>query len=492
MRPPLLPLLPLLLLLLSPSLLASDLPALGRIKHVVLLMEENRSFDHMCGFFPGVNGLTGDETNPYNTSDPSSKRVKVGKTSPYIGPFDPDHSTGPTTEKIFGDAGIASGCKVPKMDGFIEYEAKHHSDPTSVMNMFTPDRVPVIKALADNFLLFDRFFCSHPGPTWPNRLFQLMATSKGNTKTGKWDPKTLLYFGKTIFDRIEEAGLDWKFYYADAPLEMAMIAKLTFSPLRIRGWHAFMEDIAKGDLPAFSWVNPRWFVNKTSHEGANDQHPDHDVRLGEALMKEVYEALRASPKWNETLFIITYDEHGGFYDHVPTPLNVPAPDDSTSFPDKGFHFDRLGIRIPTLLISPWVQKGKVVSEPSEAQKPQNNSEFDLTSILSTVKKIFGYKDFLTKRDAWAATFEDHLSENEPRTDCPETLPDAPKSLGPEHAMREGEQPLNDLQIDIVNAFATLAGRKEVPTKQGEGSEWISAVVQDVLAGKHVYAEEKLQ
>eukprot|EP00466_Bigelowiella_natans_P002807 jgi/Bigna1/86537/estExt_fgenesh1_pg.C_110141 len=466
-----------------------NLPGLQHIKHVVLLMEENRSFDHMCGFFPGVNGLSGNESNPYNTSDPNSKRVPVGKTSPYIGPFDPNHNTPSTTEKIFGDAGIKEGCKVAKMDGFVEYEAKKHSDPTSVINMFTPERLPVMKALADNFLLFDRFFCSHPGPTWPNRLFQLMATSKGNTETTKWHPDTLLYFGETIFHKIEKAGLDWRFYYADAPLEMAMIAKLTFSPLKIHGWRRFMHDIETGSLPSFSWVNPRWFVNKTSNEGANDQHPDHDVRLGEGLLKEIYEALRASPAWNETLFIVDYDEHGGFYDHVPTPLGVPAPDDSKSFPDS-FDFTRLGIRIPALLISPWVAKGKVVSEPSEACKPFPNSEFDLTSILSTVKKIFNLDGFLTKRDAWAATFEDQLSEPEPRTDCPETLPEAPKSLGREHTMREAAQPLNHLQKDILSAFATLTGRNldTIPKLQGEGSEWVAAAVKDVLQGKHVYAD----
>ena len=82
--------------------------------------------------------------------------------------------------------------------------------------------------------------------------------------------------------------------------------------------------VAAGALPAFSWVNPRWFVNETTGEGASDQHPDHDVRMGEALLKEVYEDLRAAPTWNKTLFIITYDEHGGYYDHVPPPMNVPA------------------------------------------------------------------------------------------------------------------------------------------------------------------------
>ena len=277
---------------------------------VCFVAPQNRAFDHMLGYFPGVDGLKGDEFNLVNTSDPSSERVTVDNTSPYVGPFDPDHSTPATTDKIFGKDCLAKGCDTPTMSGFVEFEsARHGLEPSkSVMNMFTPDRVPIMSTLASEFAVFDRFFCSHPGPTWPNRLFQLMGSSKGDTETSKWDVNSTLYTGRTIFDNVEEAGHDWKFYYADAPLEMAMIEKLTFHPGKIHGWDRFKKDIREGDLPAFSWVNPRWFINMTSLEGANDQHPDHDVRLGEALMKEMYEELRASPKWNSTLFIITYDE----------------------------------------------------------------------------------------------------------------------------------------------------------------------------------------
>lgn len=463
-----------------------------KIKHVVLLMEENRSFDHMLGFRKGINGLKGTESNPYNTADPHSQQVTVLDNSPYVGPFDPDHSLSATTDKIFGLAGVHSGSMVPLMDGFIEYEKSihNHNDPTSVMNMFTPDRLPVMNALADEFAVFDRFFCSVPGPTWPNRLFQLLATSEGDTATSAWDPQTGLYTSKSIFHLVEEAGLDWKFYFADAPLEMAMIEKILLSPEKVHDWSRFKKDIRDGHLPAFSWVNPRWFVNLTTQEGASDQHPDHDVRLGEALMKEVYEMLRASPTWNETLFIITYDEHGGFYDHVPPPMNIPAPDKHPSFPDKGFGFDRLGVRIPVLLISPWVAKGTVISAPTNG--PFNNSEYDATSIIATVGKLFNFTSSLTKRDAWAATFEQYISEETPRTDCPLTLPAAPKSLGALHATEEGRQALNDLQKDIVKSFAALGGpdcdlcqEQALPLLQGEGSVWIEQVVKRLMEGKHV-------
>jgi len=451
------------------------------IKHIVLLMEENRSFDHMLGFMKGLDGLKGDESNPLSTLDPKSERISVQKTSPYIGPFDPNHSTPPTTQKIFGLAGLSTQTK-PKMDGFIEFAFHNasHKDPSSVMNMFTPDRLPVMTKLVEEFAVFNRFFASHPGPTWPNRLFCLMATSEGCTETGVTHPKTVLYTGKTIFDSIEEGGLDWKFYFADAPLELVMLEKLTLNPLKVKGWEHLFEDIAAGTLPAFSWVNPRWFVNTTTSEGANDQHPDHDVRLGEGLFKTMYEALRAGPKWNETLFIITYDEHGGFYDHVPTPLNVPAPDDSKSFPDS-FDFKRLGIRMPTLLISPWIEKGTVIGRPDG---PYPTSEYELTSIVGTVKKLFNLPSFLTKRDAWAGTFEKYLNRSEPRTDCPETLPNAPLSLGVEHAAAEAALPLNDLQQNIVDSFARLTGTppEKRPRLQGDGSEWIREQTELIMNG----------
>ena len=109
--------------------------------------------------------------------------------------------------------------------------------------------------LVEEFGLFDRFFASHPGPTWPNRLFQLMGTSKGCTETSHWDPETFLYDGKTVFDVVEDAGHDWKFYYADVPLELAMLEKLVEHPGKVHGWDRFKKDVREGDLPAFSWVS---------------------------------------------------------------------------------------------------------------------------------------------------------------------------------------------------------------------------------------------
>jgi len=210
-------------------------------------------------------------------------------------------------------------------------------------------------------------------------------------------------------------------------------------------------------------------------QGSNDQHPDHDISLGEQYYKDIYEALRSSPQWEETLFIITYDEHGGYYDHVPTPLNVPPPgDDEASYPDVGVKFDRLGVRIPTLLISPWIPKGLVVSAPPNEQKPANNSEYSLTSIIATTRKLLNMQSPpLTKRDAWSATFEQVLSLTEPRTDCPLHLPPASPPSSFYSAKTESLMPINDLQRQIMTVHAHLAG-SDFPDHlqhQGKVAEW---------------------
>eukprot|EP01061_Rhynchopus_euleeides_P010090 TRINITY_DN1943_c0_g1_i3.p1 TRINITY_DN1943_c0_g1~~TRINITY_DN1943_c0_g1_i3.p1 ORF type:complete len:690 (+),score=278.92 TRINITY_DN1943_c0_g1_i3:63-2072(+) len=465
----------------------SSAPGQGKIKHVIILMEENRSFDHVFGWLnrirggmQKINGLTGNETNVVQHKDGKRVTVTVDDKSPQIRyPIcDPDHGTPGTTYKIFGSsAGTGNGT----MGGFaqLEYnEGKENSDYCGVLSMFTPDKVPIITQLAQEFALFDEFYCSHPGPTWPNRQYGLAATSGGSTSTGAWyKGKTgTLFPQKTIMDQVAAANLTWRNYYNDTPWEMFM-ETIAHHPENTLSLDNFFRDAAEGTLPNYAWINPRSGINVTSGIGSNDQHPDHDMAAGEALYKDIYEALRASPQWNETLFVITYDEHGGYYDHMVPPSAPPPESHEESYPDKNFKFDRLGVRIPTLLISPWVKKGVVVPPPDKAA-------YDLTTLVATTRKLLQMDDeALTARDAWVATFE-HMLEglSQPRTDCPlhlvDPVPPVPPSMRP---VQEADLELNSLQKHIGAAHSHAAGKhsyddyndfgaREGISRQGDVSE----------------------
>jgi phospholipase C len=465
----------------APSTATTPLVAFP-IKHVIVLMEENRSFDHYFGWYQGVDGLKGSEYNLVNQSDPNSPKVYVDQFARNIAPCDPDHSTPATTHKIFGvPAAQQNNLTDPNMSGFVEWELLRGNELTNycaVMSTFTPADLPVLSALASEFVLMDRFFCAHPGPTWPNRIFTLSGTSAGLTETGTWYKNQVgqLFPQPTIFDQLASEGLSWKQYFNDTPWEL-MLASLAHNPEYLQPMEQFYIDAAAGNLPNFAWINPRSGANISLAQGSNDDHPDHDIALGEQFYKDIYEALRASPQWDETLFIITFDEHGGFYDHVPPPMNVPPPDDIPSYPDSNVVFNRLGVRIPTLLISPWVSKGLILSEPPESQKPEPNSEYTLTSIIATTRKLLGMSTGpLTKRDAWSATFEQVFNLTEPRTDCPMHMPDAPLPSVDYSFEKEAAMPINGLQEYIMSVHANVLG-EEFPshiTTQGQMAEWAQA------------------
>ncbi|KAK4364332.1 hypothetical protein RND71_015690 [Anisodus tanguticus] len=214
---------------------------------------------------------------------------------------------------------------------------------------------------------------------------------------------------------------------------------------------SFRNHCKEGRLPNYVVIEQRYFDLKALP--GNDDHPSHDVFEGQKFVKEVYEALRSSPQWNEMLFVIIYDEHGGFFDHVPTPdTGVPSPDGivGTTAP-YNFQFDRLGVRVPAIMISPWIERGTVLHKPSG---PYASSEFEHSSIPATVKKIFNLGDFLTKRDAWAGTFDTAITRTTPRTDCPETLPE-PVRLREAEAKEDAK--LTDYQSEMVQMSAVLCG-----------------------------------
>lgn len=173
-------------------------------------------------------------------------------------------------------------------------------------------------------------------------------------------------------------------------------------------YHKFYDDIKNGELAAYSFIEPR-FINFHQWK-ATDQHPPHDVRLGEYLIAEVYDTLRASQYWEKSLLVVLYDEHGGFYDRVPPPDNVLNPDGKVAV-NPPFDFTRLGVRVPAVLVSPWVEKGQI-----------DSTLYEHASLPATVRTLFGLPEALTARDRAANTFEKNLSRSIPRTDAPIMLP----------------------------------------------------------------------
>lgn len=429
------------------------------IKTVVVLVQENRSFDHMLGWMntlnQEINGPTGNESNPLPASDSNSENIIFfGDKSLYVDP-DPGHSIQDIFEQIFGvpwSEDVASKKPEPTMQGFAQNAERIQKGMSEVvMNGFKPDAVPVYKELMAEFGVCDRWFAAVPASTQPNRLFVHSATSHGATNN---DTKRLIegFPQKTIFESMDEAGYSFGIYYQYPPstLFYRNLRKLKY----IKNFHqfdlTFKRHCKEGKLPNYVVVEQRYFDLKILP--GNDDHPSHDVFEGQKFVKEVYEALRSSPQWNEMLFIIIYDEHGGFFDHVPTPVTgVPSPDGIVGPAPYNFQFDRLGVRIPAIMISPWIEKGTVLHGPSG---PYPTSEFEHSSIPATVKKIFNLKEFLTKRDEWAGTFESVISRESPRTDCPVTLPE-PVRLREAEAKEDAK--LTDFQKELVQMSAVLGG-----------------------------------
>ncbi|XP_020583115.1 non-specific phospholipase C2-like isoform X2 [Phalaenopsis equestris] len=448
----------------------------GPIKTVVIVVMENRSFDHMLGWMkqlnPEINGVDGTEWNPTSTADPKASRVYFKNRAHYLDP-DPGHSFQAIREQIFG-SNETSASPAP-MNGFVQQSESMSANITgAVMNGFPPQMVAVYQALVSEFAVFDRWFASVPASTQPNRLYVHSATSHGATS----NDARLLEQGfpqRTIFDNIDEAGLSFGIYYQNLPTSHA----------------------GRGKLPNYVVIEQRYMDSKL--RPATDDHPSHDVYQGQMFIKELYETLRSSPQWNESLLIITYDEHGGFYDHVPTPVRgVPSPDGIVGPSPFNFKFDRLGVRVPTIMVSPWIEKSTVVHGPSGSPTP--TSEYEHSSIPATVKKIFDLPSpYLTRRDAWAGTFEGILQTRiEPRTDCPTQLP-TPVKIRKTEAMEDA--PLSEFQQELAQLSSVLTGDhllknfkgtiKKMTVKQGqeyaEGS--IKRFLNAGLAAKMMGVEE---
>ena len=399
---------------------------LDSLQHIVVLMMENRSFDHMLGSLkavnPNIDGITAQD--PYSNPDTNGNPVKPQPLADFQGQLDPDpdHHFPAVDLQIFG--GDTSPTRVANMQGFVKSFFNQQQDvghSQKIMYYFAQNQLPVLTTLALEFAVFNRWFASIPGPTVCNRAFAHYGTSFGRVDM---NPFEILAPFKSIYQRLVLATPKHtaKIYYYDTTSSTLEVVNLLQNQPELFGtFEQFLSDCASGNLPDYSFVEPNYSDHETDSgaEVASDQHPDHDVQAGELFIADVYMAIKQSPLWPNTALLIAYDEHGGIYDHVVPPACTPdqfsasANDTGTGMP---FAFDRLGVRVPAILISPWIPKGTVV-----------NQVFDHASIPATITKFFlGDYSPRSPRETSANVFIDPnqnlLSLSTMRVDCPEFEP----------------------------------------------------------------------
>jgi phospholipase C len=404
---------------------------LEKVDHIVVLMLENRSFDHMLGYLSrtggraDIDGLRPGLSNEYQGRGYPAHHLTTTKVD-----VDPDHSAGAVDVQIGGG----------RMDGFVASLAGtfadrgvHGGDPSPVMGYYEGADVPVYDHLAEEFLVCDRWFSSVPGATWPNRLYSLCGSAAGSRDD--LPPHCPPMYDKPSFVRhLDAHDVSWRWYSFDTPtLRLAdphyatghhhrfgYFSKTGLSwktklEIRVDARAAsFLEDAASGSLPSVSWIDPAFTSFNPLGFRPNDDHAPADIRDGQDLVLAVYDALAASPAWKRSLLVIVYDEHGGFYDHVPPPR---AADDD---PGK---FGLYGVRVPAIMVSPWVEPRSVSS-----------TVFDHTSIIKSIVLRFcpqalenptqirnrwrrlraGHPQYLGARVAHAAHLGELLTRTAPR------------------------------------------------------------------------------
>ncbi len=334
------------------------------ITTIVAMMMENRSFDHFMGSRTLVEGKSEDGLVA-GMSNPDRLGATIGiypATTDTMCVIDPPHGWDDGRTQFDGG----------KNDGFVVAHQNNHQSDTAIepMQYLLREHVPTSYALADAYTLCNRWFCSVLGPTYPNRYYWHSGQSNGimdNTV-----PPTVW---TTLYDRLNAAGIPWNYYYGDLPVLSLLGAA---ADGHIKRFEDFAKDAKAGTLPPVVYIDPSFSLN--------DDHPPHHPSAGQQLIGAVYAALAQSPQWKNILFVLTYDENGGFFDHVMPPT---APD---ALAASGFN--QLGFRVPSMVIGPYVKPGYVSS-----------TVFDHTSVLRHIENMFGLEP-LTERDAGAVDLTD--------------------------------------------------------------------------------------
>src|SRR3984885_11550971 len=363
-------------------------PGLEKLQHIVVLMMENRSFDHMLGSLKSVNpqidGIVAQD--PYSNPDTTGNPVRPQPLAEFQAQLqpDPDHHFPAVDLQIFG--GNPTPGRTANMQGFVKSYFHQQQDvghSQKIMYYFAQKDLPVLTTLALEFAVFNRWFASIPGPTICNRAFAHYGTSFGRVDMN------LVYINepfKSIYSRLINASPKHtsKLYYYDvASSTMEIVNLLQNQPELFGTFEQFLSDCKNGQLPDYCFVEPNYsdHDSDSGEEIASDQHPDHNVQAGEMFIAQVYMAIKRNPAlWASTALLIVYDEHGGIYDHVVPPACTQDQFTAT-VNDTGtgmeFKFDRLGVRVPAILVSPWIPKATIVDRT-----------FDHASIPGTVTKFF--------------------------------------------------------------------------------------------------------
>jgi phospholipase C len=395
-------------------------------------MLENRAFDHMLGFSEitgndavsgqqtAINGLTGNESNSFNgqtgtVSKPAARSMVV----------DPGHEFPDVLSQMCGqDSKYISTSPYPPItnSGFMANyatacaAARQQRDLSEILQCYDPSQLPVLNALAKEFAVCDNWHASMPGPTWPNRMFVHAASSGGldhspsNAEIILWETtEGFVFKNGTIFDRIAAKGLKRRLYAGD---DFPMVAALKSIHLNdIRHYSDFAKDLLQPFDYSYVFIEPSYML-MDDYKGSTSQHPLDDVALGEGLIKNTYEAIRNSPLWENSLLIITWDEHGGFFDHAIPPAAIPPGDTAPGGKHNqfGFTFEQYGPRVPAVIVSPWIAKNTI-----------DHRLYDHSSVPATLEELFELQP-LTERDRNANSVLSLLSLDSARTDAPVELP----------------------------------------------------------------------
>jgi phospholipase C len=345
------------------------------IRHVVHLILENRSFDQMLGcmkaVYPDLDGV--DITGLKSNEDTAGQVYTQAATQVrQMLKWDPHHEVPRVAVQLENGN-----------SGFVKDFSQQYPDSTcgarqQIMDYYDLDFLPALHALGRNFKICDRWFSSLPGPTWPNRFFALTGTSNGRVNmpsdgTNKADlPGYFQQTQTTLFDRLNEQAVHWKVYFHDIPQTTVLDGQRQPHNVARYFYVSQLYEDAQGpesEFPEYCLIEPDFMGY-----GQNDGHPPHDIMRSEKLIADVYNALRANDElWRSTLLIVMFDEHGGFYDHVVPPTAVP-PDEAKP---SEYTFDQLGVRVPVLLVSPWVKPGV------------DHTQFDHTSVLKYLTEKWG-------------------------------------------------------------------------------------------------------